>query len=52
MHGVADDDSYMKTKLHHSYTELTEKYPKYVWQRVNGRNMKDVGKLDLNTPES
>ena len=37
----------MKSKLQHYYTKLTEKYPSFLWPRVHGRIMKDVGHMDL-----
>ena len=46
---VAHDEYSIKAKLENSLTELTKKDPMFVWTRVNGENMKDVGKIDLNT---
>ena len=48
---VADDDSLMKAKLQHSCTKMMGKDPKFVWSKVNGRKMKDVGNIELNIPE-
>ena len=45
-----DNNSSMKEKLHNYYKVLMEKYPRFVWTRANKGNMKDVGKIDLNTP--
>ena len=47
---VADDDSLMKVKIQNYYTEMTKNDPMFVWPRVNGKNMKEVGKLDINIP--
>ena len=48
---VADDDSLPKEKLQYSYTELMEKYLKFVWIRVNVSKLKYFGNIDLNIPE-
>ena len=44
------DESLMKTKLRHSYTELMENYPMFLWPRLNVIKLKDIGNINLNIP--
>ena len=42
----------MRARLGHSYNKLIEKYPIFMWPRLNERNNEDVGELDLKVSES
>ena len=48
---VTGDDSYMKSKIRHSYKKLVGEHPIFLWPRLNRRKMKDFERLELNIPE-
>ena len=48
---VDNAESPMKENIKYYYTKLTEKKSMFVCPRANRRNIKDVGKIDLNTQD-